>query len=71
MFANYLKTWADLGIHHIQFTVTDPEVMRDAQKHPERHTDLVVRVCGYSAYFIDLSKGLQEEIIKRTAQSLV
>ncbi|MDY7032587.1 MAG: pyruvate formate lyase family protein [Thermodesulfobacteriota bacterium] len=70
LFADYLKTWGDLGIHHIQFTVVDKETMLDAQKKPENYADLIVRVCGYSAYFVDLSKGLQDEIIKRTEQHL-
>ncbi len=70
LFANYLKTWGDLGLHHIQFTVVDQNTMIDAQDHPGKHPDLIVRVCGYSAYFVDLSKGLQNEIIKRTEQCL-
>jgi formate C-acetyltransferase len=70
VFANYLKTFVDLGIHHVQFTTVGTEKMLDAQKYPEKHTDLIVRVCGYSAYFIDLSQGLQEEVIKRTEQCL-
>jgi formate C-acetyltransferase len=44
--------------------------MLDAQNCPEDHSDLIVRVCGYSAYFVDLSRGLQDEIIKRTEQCL-
>jgi pyruvate formate-lyase/glycerol dehydratase family glycyl radical enzyme len=68
VFADYLKTWSDLGIHHIQFNVIDPEVLRDAQVHPERHTDLIVRVAGYAAYFVDLTKSLQDDIIARTEQ---
>jgi len=41
-------------------------MLRDAQKHPERYRDLVVRVAGYSDYFVDITADLQEEIIKRT-----
>lgn len=69
-FAYYLKTWADLGIHHIQFTVVQKEDFIEAQEKPEEHTELIVRVCGYSAYFIDLSRGLQDSVIARTAQCL-
>jgi formate C-acetyltransferase len=69
IFAQYLKTWSDLGIHHIQFNVIDPETLRDAQQHPEKHSDLIVRVAGYSAYFVDLTKSLQDDIITRTEQS--
>ena len=68
IFASYLKCWADLGIHHVQFNVFDTETLRDAQRRPEAYSDLVVRVAGYSAYFADLPKGLQDSIIERTAQ---
>ena len=69
-FYHYLKTWSDLGISHIQFNVVDKATLLDAQKHPERHKGLTVRVAGYSAYFIDLSKGLQDHIIARAEQGL-
>ncbi|MBM4463093.1 MAG: glycyl radical protein [Chloroflexi bacterium] len=69
IFAQYLKTWSDLGIHHIQFNVIDPKTLRDAQQHPEKHADLIVRVAGYAAYFVDLTKSLQDDIIARTEQS--
>ncbi len=68
IFADYLKTWADLGHWHIQFNVVDKNLLLEAQKHPEQHTNLVVRVAGYSSYFVDLSKGLQDNIIDRTEQ---
>jgi len=68
IFAYYLKTWADLGIYHIQFNVIDKATLLDAKAHPEKYFDLVVRVAGYSAYWVDLDKGLQNEIIKRTEQ---
>ena len=45
--------------------------MRDAQAHPDKHTDLIVRVAGYSDYFVDIGKELQEEIIARTVQTEV
>ena len=67
-FADYLKTWADLGIHHIQFNVVNADTLRNAQKHPEQYQNLVVRVAGYSAYFIDLGEGLQDQVIARTEQ---
>ena len=67
-FVNYLKSWCDLGVPHIQFNVVDSETLLDAQKHPERHQNLIVRVAGYSTYFVDLSKGLQDHIIARTEQ---
>jgi formate C-acetyltransferase len=67
-FLNYLRSWCDLGVPHIQFNVVDRETLLDAQKHPERHQNLIVRVAGYSTYFVDLSKGLQDHIIARTEQ---
>jgi len=55
--------------HHIQFNVVTAQILREAQKHPERHRDLIVRVAGYSDYFNDLSPELQDEIIRRTEHS--
>jgi formate C-acetyltransferase len=68
IFYSYLRTWCDLGISHIQFNVVDKDILLDAQENPEKHTDLIVRIAGYSAHFIDLSKGLQDNIIARTEQ---
>ncbi|MDX9788022.1 MAG: pyruvate formate lyase family protein [Desulfobacterales bacterium] len=67
-FYNYLRTWHDLGISHVQFNVVDKAVLLDAKEHPEKHSDLIVRIAGYSAYFVDLSAGLQDNIIERTEQ---
>ena len=63
-----IKTYFKLGGHHIQFNVVDSETLKDAQKHPEEYKDLLVRVAGYSDYFIDLDVYHQEEIIARTVQ---
>ena len=52
--------------HHIQFNVVSAATLRDAQKYPEKHRDLIVRVAGYSDYFNDLGEDLQNEIIRRT-----
>ncbi len=52
--------------HHIQFNVVTAETLRDAQKHPEKYRDLIVRVAGFSDYFVDCGRELQDEIIKRT-----
>jgi trans-4-hydroxy-L-proline dehydratase len=52
--------------HHLQFNVVTAATLRDAQAHPEKHRDLIVRVAGYSDYFCDLTKALQDEIITRT-----
>ena len=62
---SYLRSWGDLDISQIQFNVVDRKTLLDAQANPEEHADLLVRVAGYSAYFVDLSKGLQNSIIKR------
>ncbi len=55
--------------HHIQFNVVSADTLRDAQRHPEKYRDLIVRVAGYSDYFNDLGEALQNEIIRRTEQS--
>ena len=65
LFAQYLKTFADLGCWHIQFNVVSRETLLEAQKSPEKHRDLIIRVAGYSAYFVQLGKPIQDEIIKR------
>ena len=61
-----VRTYFTLGGHHIQFNVVDAATLRAAQRSPEEHRDLIVRVAGYSDYFCDLGKDLQEEIISRT-----
>jgi len=67
-FISYIRAWCDMGIPHVQFNVVDNSTLKDAQKHPEKYTNLIVRVAGYSTYFVDLSKGLQDHIIARTEQ---
>lgn len=61
-----IRTYFKLDGHHIQFNVVDAATLRAAQAHPEQHRDLIVRVAGYSDYFCNLSKALQDEIIART-----
>jgi pyruvate formate-lyase/glycerol dehydratase family glycyl radical enzyme len=61
-----VRTYFKLDGHHIQFNVVDAETLRQAQKDPAQHRDLIVRVAGYSDYFCDLSLALQDEIIART-----
>lgn len=68
VFMAYLKTWKDLNIPHIQFNIVDQETLIDAQNNPDAFKDLIVRVAGYSAYFVDLTKGLQDHIIARAEQ---
>ena len=64
-----VRSYFKLDGHHIQFNVVDEETLREAQANPDKHTDLIVRVAGYSDYFVDIGKELQEEIISRTAQT--
>ena len=66
--AHLIRSYFRMDGHHIQFNVINAETLRDAQKHPEKYKDLIVRVAGYSDYFNDLTPELQEEIIKRTTQ---
>ena len=66
--ANLIRTYFRYDAHHVQFNVVDEATLRDAQKHPEKYRDLIVRVAGYSDYFCDIGKELQDEIISRTAQ---
>jgi formate C-acetyltransferase len=61
-----IRTYFRLDGHHIQFNVVDAATLRQAQAHPEQYRSLIVRVAGYSDYFCDLSKTLQDEIIART-----
>jgi formate C-acetyltransferase len=58
------------GGHHVQFNVVDRAVLLDAMEHPERHRDLMVRVAGYSDYFVLLSPEIQREILSRTEHGL-
>jgi len=66
-----IRTYFRLDAHHVQFNVIDTATLRKAQEHPEEYRDLIVRVAGYSDYFCDIGKELQDEIISRTAQSEV
>ncbi|MFR6666450.1 MAG: glycine radical domain-containing protein, partial [Thomasclavelia spiroformis] len=66
-----IKTFFNrLDGYHVQYNVVSRETLIDAQKHPEKHKDLIVRVAGYSAFFNVLSKATQDDIIERTEQTL-
>jgi formate C-acetyltransferase len=65
-FCNLLKTYFDLGGYHVQFNCQDKETLVDAQKRPEKYPTLMVRVAGYSVYFVDLCQSIQDDIIART-----
>ncbi len=64
-----VKGYFKQGGMQVQINVLDPKVLLDAQKSPEKHRNLLVRISGYSAYFVDLTPELQDEIIARTLQA--
>ena len=65
-----IKTYLTHGGKHIQFNVVDRAEMEDAKINPEDHGELVVRVAGYSAYFVRLPVSIQNEVIDRSEQQL-
>jgi formate C-acetyltransferase len=64
--AALVRMYHEAGGQHVQFNVVSTETLRDAQEHPEKYPDLLVRVAGYSAYFTSLAKPIQDDIISRT-----
>ncbi len=69
-FADLLGTYFDKGGFHVQFNILDRETLLDAKQHPEQYRNLVVRVAGYSAFWVELTPAVQDEIISRTEQAL-
>ena len=65
-----IRSYFKLDGHHIQLNVIDAETLRQAQENPDQHRDLIVRVAGYSDYFVEVGRNLQDEIIARTEQQL-
>ena len=63
-----LKTLCSLGVYHVQFNVVDQQKLLDAQAHPEEYRGLLVRVAGYTAFFVELGREVQDDIIARTVQ---
>lgn len=61
-----IETYLGGGGTHVQFNVVDSKVLREAQAEPENYRDLIVRVWGFSTYFVDLTADYQEDIIART-----
>ena len=59
-----------LGLDTVQFNVVDSALLRDAQEHPDKYPQLVVRVSGFNAHFVDLAKFVQDSVIERTEHSL-
>ena len=51
---------------HIQYNILDTDQLKDAKAHPENYSDLIVRIGGFSAYFVQLSKGIQDDVIYRS-----
>jgi len=64
--SHLIRSYFKMDGHHIQFNVVNAETLKKAKKTPEKYRDLIVRVAGYSDYFVDLSVKLQDEIISRT-----
>lgn len=69
--ANLVRSYFRMDGHHVQFNVVGAETLRAAQADPESHRDLIVRVAGYSDYFCDLSRELQDEIVTRTEHDVL
>jgi formate C-acetyltransferase len=67
-FTHLVRGYFSKDAHHIQFNVVSRETLLDALAHPEKHRDLIVRVAGYSDYFVNLTTELQQEILLRTEQ---
>jgi formate C-acetyltransferase len=66
-----IKTYFNEGGKHIQINTVERKTLEDAQVHPQSHRNLLVRVAGYSAFFVELSHGMQDEIIERTDHGLL
>jgi formate C-acetyltransferase len=69
-FADLIATYFDKGGNHVQFNILDRETLLDAKDHPEDYRNLVVRVAGYSAFWVELTPAVQDEIISRTEHAL-
>ncbi|MBQ9155810.1 MAG: glycyl radical protein [Eubacterium sp.] len=67
----FIEGFCRLKLWHVQFNVLNTDTMRKAQEHPEEYRDLLVRIAGYSAYFTELSKDLQDDLIARTEQMAI
>jgi formate C-acetyltransferase len=69
-YSNLVETFFERGGFHIQVNILSREILLDAQEHPEKYRNLLVRVAGFSAYFVNLPRALQDEIISRTDQPM-
>jgi formate C-acetyltransferase len=68
--SDLIRTYFDLGGWELQFNTVDVETLRKAQEHPEQYRDLLIRVVGYSAHFVQLDRAIQDDIISRTEHAL-
>jgi formate C-acetyltransferase len=66
---SFIRTFCDLKLWHVQFNVVNLETLLAAQQEPDKYRNLIVRIAGYSAYFVDLSPDLQNDLIARTAHA--
>lgn len=69
-FAALIRTYLNNGGKHVQFNVVTQETLVDAHEHPENHRELLIRIAGYSAYFVQLNQEMQTEVINRNMQKL-
>lgn len=67
----FLKSLCAMGVYHVQFNVVDEQELKEAQEKPEAHRGLLIRVAGYTAYFTELSRETQNDIIARTTQTVI
>ena len=63
--AALIRAFVEAGGHQLQLNAVDPEELKDAQLHPENHRDLIVRVWGWSGYFVEIDKIYQDQIVQR------
>lgn len=63
---SFIQTWCDLKLWHLQFNIINKETLIEAKKNPQQYSNLLVRIAGYSAYFVELSEDLQNDLIERT-----
>jgi formate C-acetyltransferase len=68
--ADFIRTFIDLKLHHVQINIVSSDVLRAAQEDPENHRDLMVRVAGYVAQFVELPRNVQDSIIARSEHKL-
>jgi len=68
--SDLIRSYFRLDGHHVQFNVIDAKTLKEAQHNPEQYRNLIIRVAGFSDYFVSLGKEVQDEIISRTEQSI-